>query len=99
MLGYSDQPYYSEDKNIALIFNGEFYNFNVYKKDLIKKNINFESDGDTEVLLKLYEKNGIGFLQDKNIDALYSITVHDKKLKKYSLQEIGTGRIPPILPS
>ena len=23
----SDQPYYSEDKKIALIFNGEFYNY------------------------------------------------------------------------
>ena len=92
--GYSDQPYYSEDKNIALIFNGEFYNFDVYKKGLIKKNINFESDGDTEVLLKLYEKNGINFLQDKNIDALYSIAVHDKKLKKIFIARDWPGRIP-----
>jgi asparagine synthetase B (glutamine-hydrolysing) len=49
----SDQPYFSEDKNIALIFNGEFYNFADYKNELIKDNIEFKTQGDTEVLLKL----------------------------------------------
>ena len=53
--GHSDQPYYSNDKNIALIFNGEFYNFADYKNQLIKENIEFKTQGDTEVLLKLYE--------------------------------------------
>ena len=52
----SDQPYYSEDKKISLIFNGEFYNFNDYKRSLSKENIDFKSFGDTEVFLKLYEK-------------------------------------------
>ena len=33
----SDQPYYSEDKKISLIFNGEFYNFNDYKEAFLKK--------------------------------------------------------------
>ena len=41
LFGNSDQPYYSDDKNIALIFNGEFYNFSQYKDSLIKKKINF----------------------------------------------------------
>ena len=41
LLGYSDQPYYSDDKNIALIFNGEFYNFDNYKDRLIKKKYKF----------------------------------------------------------
>ena len=94
LLGYSDQPYYSDDKNIALIFNGEFYNFDDYKDRLSKKNINFKTDGDTEVLLKLYENNGINFLRDKNIDSLYSIAIHDKKLKKIFIARDWPGRIP-----
>ena len=92
--GYSDQPYYSDDKNIALIFNGEFYNFDNYKNKLYKKNINFKTHGDTEVLLKLYETSGINFLRDKNIDSLYSIAVHDKKLKKIFIARDWPGRIP-----
>ncbi len=92
--GNSDQPYYSDDKNVALIFNGEFYNFSEYKKNLIKDKINFKTEGDTEVLLKLYEKNGINFLRDKKIDSLYSIAIHDKKLNKIFISRDWPGRIP-----
>ena len=51
----SDQPYFSNDKKISLIFNGEFYNFENYKKRLHNSKIKFFTSGDTEVFLKLYE--------------------------------------------
>ena len=38
-------------------------------------------EGDTEVLLKLYEKYGISFLRDKKMNSLYSIAIYDKKVK------------------
>ena len=79
----SDQPYFSSNKEIAIIFNGEFYNFDKYKKKLEKGNIKFSSTGDTEVFLKLYEKEGINFLYDNEIDSLYSIAIFDKKKKQY----------------
>ena len=78
LLNRSDQPYYSDDKDVALIFNGEFYNFEEYKLKLKEDKILFKSEGDTEVLLKLYEKYGISFLRDKKIDSLYSIAIYDK---------------------
>ena len=92
--GKSDQPYFSEDKNIALIFNGEFYNFSQYKDDLLKKKIIFKTEGDTEVFLKLYEVYGINFLRDKGIDSLYSIAIYDKKLNKIYISRDWPGRIP-----
>lgn len=92
--GRSDQPYFSEDRNVALIFNGEFYNFENYKKELTSEKVNFKTSGDTEVLLKLYEKKGIEFLRDKNIDSLYSIAVYDKKLQKIFIARDWPGRIP-----
>ena len=79
----SDQPYFSTNKKIAIIFNGEFYNFDKYKKKLEKDNIKFSSTGDTEVFLKLYEKEGINFLYDNEIDSLYSIAIFDKKKKQH----------------
>lgn len=65
---------------------------------IIKKkklnNINFSSTGDTEVFLKLYEKFGISFLKDKNIDSLYSISIYDKKKSKLFISRDWPGRIP-----
>lgn len=90
----SDQPYQSENKDISLIFNGEFYNFEKYKKGLKKKGTLFKTQGDTEVLLKLYENYGIEFLKDKSIDALYSIAIFDKKLNKIFISRDWPGRIP-----
>ena len=90
----SDQPYFSEDKKIALIFNGEFYNFEKYKRKLLNEGKKFISTGDTEVLLKLYEKTGIDFLLDKNIDSLFSIAVFDKQKNKIFIARDWPGRIP-----
>ena len=90
----SDQPYFSEDKKIALIFNGEFYNFEKYKRKLLNEGKKFISTGDTEVLLKLYEKTGIDFLLDKNIDSLFSIAIFDKQKNKIFIARDWPGRIP-----
>ncbi len=91
---FSDQPYFSQDKNIALVFNGEFYNFQDYKKKLIKQNASFKSTGDTEVFLKLYEKIGIDFLYDKKIDSLFSLAIFDRKKNKILITRDWPGRIP-----
>ena len=90
----SDQPYYSADKKIALIFNGEFYNFNKYKKKLEKEKINFSSVGDTEVFLKLYEKEGTNFLYDQEIDSLFSIAIFDGTKNTITIARDWPGRIP-----
>ena len=48
------QPMISDDKNLILGFNGEIYNHQYLKKELIKKGYNFKGDSDTEVLLNSY---------------------------------------------
>ncbi len=90
----SDQPYFSDDKKISLIFNGEFYNFEDYKKKLKNDKINFFSSGDTEVFLKLYETKGINFLFEKNIDSLFSLAIYDEIRKKIYITRDWPGRIP-----
>ena len=90
----SDQPYFSKDKRIALVFNGEFYNFEIFKKKLITEKFNFISSGDTEVFLKLYEKEGINFLKNKDIDSLFAIAIYDLTKKKIFITRDWPGRIP-----
>src|SRR5688572_15876769 len=47
-VGGSEQPLYNEDKSIALVFNGEIYNFQALREDLAKKGHHFHTEGDGE---------------------------------------------------
>ena len=44
------QPMYNEDKTIVVTFNGEIYNYQSIKEELISKGHIFKTDADTEVL-------------------------------------------------
>lgn len=49
--GHSNQPFVSEDGRYALIFNGEVYNFEDLRNELLAIGVLFSSRSDTEVLL------------------------------------------------
>jgi len=54
----SDQPLYNEDKSIAVVFNGEIFNFRDLRQQLIAKGHTFHTDGDGEIIAHLYEEYG-----------------------------------------
>jgi len=86
-----NQPMFSEDKQVVIVFNGEIYNF----QDLKKKHLaqqHFHSKTDTEVVLKLYEKFGIGFIKELNGD--FAISVFDKRKNKLYLIRDRVGVKP-----
>jgi asparagine synthase (glutamine-hydrolysing) len=86
-----NQPMLSDDKQIILVFNGEIYNFQELKLKYFKHDI-FHSRTDTEVLLKLYQKFGIAFINELNGDFAFSI--YDKKLSKVFLIKDHIGVKP-----
>ena len=47
------QPMLSKNNQIALVFNGEIYNFRELRSELISKGVKFNGYSDTEVLLNL----------------------------------------------
>jgi len=55
-------PHYSSSERFAMIHNGIIENYEVLKKDLIKKGYTFQSETDTEVFVKfiedIYQYNG-----------------------------------------
>ena len=53
----SNQPMFSSNDRFVIVFNGEIYNFKSLKKDLETQGQIFNTDGDTEVLLRLWELN------------------------------------------
>src|SRR5687768_15146466 len=49
-----NQPMWDESKRYCIIFNGEIFNYQELKNELLEKGIRFTSSSDTEVLLYLY---------------------------------------------
>lgn len=52
------QPLYSEDGKKVLVFNGEIYNYQELREDLINKGYHFKSNTDSEVLIHGYSEYG-----------------------------------------
>ena len=49
-------PHYSNSGNLVMIHNGIIENYDVLKKELLKRGYTFQSDTDTEVLVNLIEE-------------------------------------------
>jgi len=50
------QPIYNQDKTKLIVFNGEIYNYQALKEELIEKGYQFQTKTDTEVILHGYEE-------------------------------------------
>jgi asparagine synthase (glutamine-hydrolysing) len=57
-LATGDQPIFNSDKTLAIIYNGEIYNYRELRDELLKNGQKFNTNSDTEVILKMYENKG-----------------------------------------
>lgn len=74
------QPMYNEDNSIVVTFNGEIYNYQEIKDDLIDKGHIFKTDADTEVLVHGYEEYGIDLLQ--KLRGMYAFAIWNREKKE-----------------
>lgn len=74
-----NQPLYSEDGKLVLVFNGEIYNYKSVRDDLIKKGYSFSTQTDSEVLIYGYKEYGEKLL-DK-LRGMFAFVIWDKKNK------------------
>ena len=75
-----DQPIYNEDKSKVLLFNGEIYNFQSIREELIKKGHTFTTKTDSEVLLHGYEEYGENLLN--KLRGMFAFVIWDTKTKE-----------------
>lgn len=86
-----NQPFASLDKKIHVVFNGEIYNFLELKNQYLQGK-SFQSDTDTEVVLKLYQQKGIDCINLLNGD--FSIAILDENRNKFYLIRDRAGVKP-----
>ena len=79
-LSTGNQPIYNEDKTKVLIFNGEIYNYQSLREELIKCGHTFYTHTDSEVLVHGYEEYGSELLQ--KLRGMFSFVIWDTKNKK-----------------
>lgn len=57
-LSTGDQPIFNADKSLAIVYNGEIYNYRELRDELQNRGVTFQTQSDTEVILKLFEIDG-----------------------------------------
>lgn len=85
------QPLYSPDRNLILAVNGEIYNHRDIRK-LYKDDYEFQTGSDCEVILALYRKKGIHFLEDLN--GIFAFALYDAERDEFLIARDPIGVIP-----
>jgi asparagine synthase (glutamine-hydrolysing) len=71
------QPMSNSEKTIWIVYNGETYNFQSERQILENRGVKFNSESDTEVILKLYECYGDSFLN--RLRGIFALAIYDKR--------------------
>lgn len=91
-LSTGDQPIYNENKNIAIVFNGEIYNYVELREELKKKKHKFVTSSDTEVLVHGYEEWGHELT--KKLRGMFAFAIWNMKDKELYMARDGWGIKP-----
>jgi asparagine synthase (glutamine-hydrolysing) len=87
-----DQPMEYEDGRYRITFNGEIYNYRELRTKLESKGVRFRSQSDTEVVLALYARDGIGMLSC--LRGMYALAIWDEQDRRLLLARDPLGIKP-----
>jgi asparagine synthase (glutamine-hydrolysing) len=86
------QPIFNEDNSLAIIFNGEIYNYRELKTELEKRNHKFKTNSDTETILHAYEEFGIDCV--KHLRGMFAFAIYDFSQQSLFLARDRVGKKP-----
>lgn len=85
------QPLKSKDGKLILTVNGEIYNHRELREQL-KGEYEFQTGSDCEVILALYRKKGVRFIEDLN--GIFAFALYDEEKDRYLIARDPIGVIP-----
>ena len=88
----ANQPMRSHDGNVTLVYNGEIYNFEELKQDLIECGWSFNTTGDTEVVVVGWLQYGAGFIS--KLRGMFAIALWESTTETLHLFRDQIGEKP-----
>jgi asparagine synthase (glutamine-hydrolysing) len=87
-----DQPVFNEDETVAVIFNGEIYNYRELRRSLEARHHVFRTQSDTEVIVHAYEEYGTDF--PTHLNGMFAIAIYDQRRERVILVRDHLGIKP-----
>jgi len=86
------QPMLSDDGLVALVYNGEVYNAVALRAELVAQGVTFRTRSDTEVILRLYERDPR--CVEEHLVGMWAFAIHDRRRKRLVLSRDRFGVKP-----
>jgi asparagine synthase (glutamine-hydrolysing) len=91
-LNTGHQPISNEDRSAWVVFNGEIYNYQELRQDLIAQGHHFRTNSDTETLIHLYEQEGVDGIQ--RLRGMFASAIWDARRRELLLVRDRLGKKP-----
>src|SRR4051794_18599115 len=87
-----DQPVFNEDRTVAVVLNGEIYNFAELRSELRRRGHRLGTHSDTEVLVHLYEDHGTGLVE--HLRGMFAFALWDRPRRRLVIGRDRVGKKP-----